>query len=81
LEKQNAQFRVLHTLTRNADPKWPGPTGRIDSRLVQEAARDLADPIYYVSGTPSMVVGTLRLLRGLGIPDSNLEIEAFRGYD
>jgi len=81
LEKQNARFRVLHTLTRNVDPKWPGPTGRIDRRLVQEAARDLADPIYYVSGTPSMVVGTLRLLRGLGIPDSNLEIEAFRGYD
>ena len=80
LEKQNARFRVLYTLTRNADPKWRGPTGRIDSRLVQEAARDLGDPIYYVSGTPSMVVGTLRLLRGLDVPDANIEVEAFRGY-
>src|SRR3989449_473005 len=80
LEKQNAQFRVLHTLTRNADPKWTGPTGRIDRRLVQEAARDLANPIYYVSGTPSMVVGTLRLLRGLDVPDASIEVEAFRGY-
>src|SRR5436309_8950602 len=80
LEKQNAQFRVLHTLTRNADPKWPGPTGRIDRRLVQEAARDLADPIYYVSGTPSMVVETLRLLRGLEVADASIEVEAFRGY-
>src|SRR5213596_129252 len=80
LETQNARFRVLHTLTRTSDDGWPGKTGRIDQELLQEAARDLADPIYYVSGTPSMVVGTLRLLRGLGIPDSNLEIEAFRGY-
>src|SRR6266705_3471474 len=80
LEKQNAQFRVLHTLTRNADPKWLGPAGRIDRRLVQEAARDLADPIYYVSGTPSMVVGTLELLRALDIPDASIEVEAFRGY-
>ena len=80
LEKQNAQFCVLHTLTRNANPKWTGPTGRIDRRLVQEAARDLANPIYYVSGTPSMVVGTLRLLRGLDVPDASIEVEAFRGY-
>jgi len=80
LEKQNARFRVLHTLTRNVDPKWPGPTGRIDRRLVQEAAPDLAVPTYYVSGTPSMVVGTLRLLRGLDVRDASIEVEAFRGY-
>src|SRR2546430_2031321 len=81
LEKQNARFRVLHTLTRNADPKWPGPAGRIDSRLVQEAARGLPNPIYYVSGTPSMVVGMLRLLRSLDVPDASIEVEAFRGYE
>src|SRR5436309_10217093 len=80
LEKQNARFRVLHTLTRNADPKWRGLTGRIDRRLVQEAARDLAVPTYCVSGTPSMVVGTLRLLRGLNVRDASIEVEAFRGY-
>src|SRR5881296_939489 len=81
LETQNARFRVLHTLTRTTDDGWQGKTGRIDQKLLQEAARDLADPIYYVSGTPSMVVGTLRLLRGLGVPESDVEIEAFRGYE
>ena len=81
LETQNARFRVLHTLTRTTDDGWQGKTGRIDQKLLQEAARDLADPIYYVSGTPSMVVGTLRLLRGSGVPESDIEIEAFRGYE
>src|SRR5437016_1908152 len=80
LEKQNPHFRVLNTLTRTTDRGWKGATGRIDSKLVQEAARDLADPIYYVSGTPSMVVGVLRLLRGLDVPDASIEVEAFRGY-
>src|SRR5438094_10143322 len=80
LEKQNARFRVLYTLTRNADPKWPGSTGRIDRPLLQDATRDLADPIYYVSGTPSMVVGMLRVLRSLNVPDASIEVEAFRGY-
>jgi len=81
LERQNPRFHVLYTLTRPADKGWRGPTGRIDRELLQEAARGLADPIYYVSGTPGMVVGMLRLLGDLGIPDADLEVEAFRGYD
>jgi len=81
LEQQNPRFRALYTLTRTADKGWRGPTGRIDRALLDEAARGLADPIYYVSGTPSMVVGTLRLLQGLGVPDDDIEVEAFRGYE
>ncbi len=81
LEKQNRNFRVLQTLTRTTDDGWRGRTGRIDRELLQEVARDLTDPMYYVSGTPSMVVGTLRLLRALNVPDEDLEVEAFRGYE
>jgi ferredoxin-NADP reductase len=81
LEKQNSRLRIFYTLTRTTDNQWQGRSGRIDQELLVEAARDLPDPIYYVTGTPSMVVGTLRLLRGLNIPDSNIEIEAFRGYE
>ncbi len=80
LETKNPRFRVFNTLTRTADRGWEGRTGRIDQELLLEAAQGLADPMYYVSGTPSMVIGTLRLLRALGVPDANLEVEAFRGY-
>ena len=81
LGSSNARFRVLYTLSRTADTAWRGRTGRIDRELVREAERDLADPIYYVSGTPSMVVGMLRLLRNLEVPDASIEVEAFRGYE
>ena len=80
LEKQNARFRVLHTLTGIADRGWKGATGRIDRILLREAARDLVDPIYYISGTPGMVGGMLRRLREEGIPGDCIELEAFRGY-
>ena len=80
LQRQNTRFRVLHTLSRTADRGWQGAAGRIQRGLLQEAARDLDDPIYYVSGTPSMVVGTWRLLREMGIPEGDIEVEAFRGY-
>src|SRR3989475_4541156 len=72
LETLNPHFRMLNTLTRTTDRGWKGATGRIDSKLLREAARDLADPIYYVSGTPSMVVRILRLLRGVDVPTSNI---------
>jgi ferredoxin-NADP reductase len=81
LEKQNPRFRVFYTLTRNDDKGWQGRTGRIDHELLLDATRDFSDPVYYVTGTPSMVVGTLRLLRDRHVPDSNIEIEAFRGYE
>ena len=80
LERQNARFRVLHTLSRTADRGWQGAAGRIHRGLIQEAALNLDGPIYYVSGTPSMVVGTWRLLREMGIPEGEIEVEAFRGY-
>src|SRR5437667_8530211 len=80
LETQNSRFRVLHTLTRTTDDGWQGKTGRIDQELLHEATRDLAEPIYYVSGTPSMVVGMLQLLRSLDVPAASIEVEAFRGY-
>src|SRR5881296_1349077 len=80
LETQNSRFRALYTLTRTSAQGWQGTTGRIGRELVQEAALGLDDPIHYISGTPSMVVGTLQLLRGLGVPDDHIEVEAFRGY-
>src|SRR5207245_10819202 len=81
LETLNHYFRILNTLTRTTDRGWKGATGRIDRELLQKATRGLVDPVYYVSGTPSMVVGVLRLLRGMDVPDSNIEVEAFRGYE
>ena len=80
LENQNPHFRVVHTLTGAAGPGWKGEKGRIDRKLLQEAAVDLFDPIYYVSGAPGMVVDAWRLLQEEGIAAHSIEVEAFRGY-
>jgi glycine betaine catabolism B len=80
LERQNPRFRILHTLTRSSGDGWRGKAGRISQDLIQEAAHELADPVYYVCGTPSMVGGIWRLLERLGISETDIEAEAFRGY-
>ena len=81
LEKQNPNFRVVYTLTRSTDDGWKGLTGRIDQRLLKEATDGLVDPVYYVVGTPGMVAGTWRLLHDLGVPEDDIEFEAFHGYE
>jgi glycine betaine catabolism B len=81
LERQNPRFRVLHTLTRSTGDGWPGSLGRINADLLREATGDVVDPVHYLSGTPSMVAGTWRLLRDLGVSDDDIEFEAFHGYE
>ena len=80
LERQNTRFRVIHTLTGTAAPTWQAATGRVDRTLLRQAARNLANPVYYVSGTPRMVVGMWRLLREEGVPEDDIQVEVFRGY-
>ena len=81
LERKNPRFRVLHTLTRTADDPWPGATGRINRRLLDEVADGLVDPVYYVCGAPRMVEGIWRLLRDIGVREDDIEYEAFHGYE
>ena len=80
LEEQNPRFRVLHTLTRSSGDGWRGSIGRIDEDLLREATEDLVDPIYYVCGALGMVAGVWHLLRDTGVPEEDIEFEAFHGY-
>jgi glycine betaine catabolism B len=81
LERRNPNFRVLHTLTGDNIAKgWKGSVGRIDARQLQEAARGLDRPVYYICGKPSMVAAMLGLLSESGVPEEDVRMEVFRGY-
>ena len=73
-------MRGLTSAERVAPLKLTGARIGINGDRLRETAKSLDRPIYYISGTPSMVVGTYRLLEGLGISDADIEVEAFRGY-
>ena len=53
----------------------------IDVALVEDAARGLDDPVYYLCGLPEMVRGIARGLLEAGIPRERLMYEAFWGYE
>ncbi|MCI4364214.1 MAG: hypothetical protein L3K13_07985 [Thermoplasmata archaeon] len=81
LSRNNARFRVFHTLTRpSQDSHWTGRRGRIDADLLAEASRGLESPAYYVCGAPGLVQETYRLLMELGVGADRVHYEVFRGY-
>jgi ferredoxin-NADP reductase len=81
LERRNPNFSVFHTLTGGGVAKgWKGWVGRIDARKLEEAARGLDRPVYYICGTPGMVSAMLGLLSERGVTQADVMVEVFRGY-
>jgi ferredoxin-NADP reductase len=80
LAGRNPRFTIRLTLTGEAPRDWQGETGRISSRMVEELASDLVEPMYYVCGTPEFVRDQLGLLARMGVSEADLDWEPFRGY-
>ncbi len=80
LAKELPNFRLHHVLS--APPLgWAGPTGHIDSRLVQELMPDYRERLFYVSGPPRMVVSLEDQLFALGLTPRQVKRDSFTGYD
>jgi ferredoxin-NADP reductase len=82
LERCNKNFRLVATMTemhRSSRP-WRGGTGLIDQDFVISVSKELAAPIYYIAGPPSMVAGLRQTLARAGINDDDVRSEEFYGY-
>ena len=81
LETQNPNFKVFHTLTGGGVAKgWNGWVGRIDTKKLEDAARGLERPVYYICGAPGMVSAMLGLLSERKVTQADVKVEVFRGY-
>jgi ferredoxin-NADP reductase len=71
-------FRLRITLTRNADPSWCGPIGRIDLPSVQALLKDLGGVAdCFVCGSAGFVECASGLLVKAGQPDHAIRTERF----
>lgn len=73
--------KTVLTLTDDAAiPRgWSGAVGRIDARLIAEAAPDYRERTFYVSGPPDMVRATEHALRALGVSRRRVRKDFFPG--
>jgi len=82
LARENENLRLVATMTRmgSSSRSWDGRTGPIDDALLAQIAGELASPVYYVAGPPSLVEAMRLDLNDVGVDDDDIRSEEFYGY-
>lgn len=82
LEQRNPHFRLIATMTdmTRSQQSWNGYARRIDSEMIRHAVQGLADPVFYVSGPPTLVGAVRQVLATAGVDDDDVRSEEFYGY-
>ncbi len=79
----NKNIHIVYTLTSpDIDrQRWPGRTGYIDDKVIQEEIADYQNRVFYICGPPKMVEGLSGILKNkLAISEDKIKIENFSGY-
>lgn len=77
-----SNFKLYATVSHpeESKKKWSGLTGRIDEKLLKEAATALGEPTYWLCGPPGMVNAMEETLEKMEIDTDRLRVEKFTGY-
>jgi ferredoxin-NADP reductase len=76
LKARNPNLSVIVTMSNPGDEAWPGKRGRIDAALL-DSLKDMARCRAHICGPPSMMDDVKRALAGLGLPENQIQTEAF----
>jgi ferredoxin-NADP reductase len=82
LEKQNPNYKLIACMSEmeRSEHSWEGERGLIDRQMLARYLKEVALPIYYVTGPPAMVKAMHAMLADAGVDDDNIRIEEFAGY-
>ena len=82
LERKNPNYTLIATMTNIANSRrsWSGETGLITKDMLTRHVKNVASPIYYIAGPPTMVKGLQTMLKEAGIDDDDICAEEFAGY-
>ena len=79
LQHRHPQLKLIATLAL-PQPEWQGESGFITHTLIKKHIPNLAQPIFYVCGSPTMVSTLHETLQEMGIDESRIKVEDFPGY-
>jgi ferredoxin-NADP reductase len=82
LEQLRAQQENLKLIfiVNEPDEEWKGSVGNITADLVKKEVPDFKERMFFACGPPGMVQAMIRLVKDLGLPESQLKLESFAGY-
>lgn len=79
LQHQHPHFTLIPTMAQPSKD-WTGETGFITAGILKKYIPDLSVPLYYVCGSPAMVIGLQETLAEMEIDAHKIRIEDFPGY-
>jgi len=79
-ENKNYQAICVMTEMEKSKRSWNGETGYIDKKMLIRFVPDIAAPIYYIAGPPTMVTAMKETLTGGGVSEDDIRSEDFAGY-
>lgn len=78
---ENQNFKFAPTITQEEGVSdWKYEKGRINKNMLSKFIPILTEPIYYIAGPDSFVVGTYEMLVGAGVSQERIKTEEFTGY-
>jgi ferredoxin-NADP reductase len=82
LEKQIQNYKLIACMTemQKSLQSWTGERGAINSAMLEKYLKEVASPVYYITGPPEMVKAMHLMLTDSGVDDDSIRIEEFAGY-
>jgi ferredoxin-NADP reductase/Fe-S-cluster-containing hydrogenase component 2 len=77
LKGRNPNLSLTVTMSNPVDESWSGTRGRIDGALLTSAVQDIAMCRAHICGPPLMMEAVKTALLGMGVPETQVRIEAF----
>ncbi len=78
-EKSKGSFKAVYTVNLPNDI-WKGSVGNINEDMVKKEMPDYKDRVFFACGPPGMVQAMVNIVKGLGLPETQLKLESFAGY-
>jgi ferredoxin-NADP reductase/ferredoxin len=77
LQNRNANLSVTVTMSRPGNEAWSGAAGRINAELLALAVPEIASRRAHICGPPEMMDASRAALIELGVPETEIRMEAF----
>jgi glycine betaine catabolism B len=79
MQARNKNLRVMLTVNEpNGD--WTGSVGNISAEMVKKGMPDYKERVFFACGPPGMVQAMTNLIKGMGLPETQLKLESFAGH-
>jgi ferredoxin-NADP reductase len=79
MQNQNSNLKLIYILSQPSSD-WKGQTGQISLEKIKELVPDYNPRIFFACGPPGMVLAAKKIIEDLGLPSSQLKLEALSGY-